>query len=136
MATLARCLQALRRLPVEARPKRVYGCEVWRDLDWLDDERKVALPVDLYPDLARDLVAVFESQVAGGKDYVSATLGRRRANATFYQSHSADQCSGYTFAMDLLPLLEEENLGMSEYIRRHLDRFQADVVDRTQKFDT
>lgn len=136
VATLARCLQALRRLPVEARPKRVYGCEVWRDLDWLDDERKVALPVDLYPDLARDLVAVFESQVAGGKDYVSATLGRRRANATFYQSHSADQCSGYTFAMDLLPLLEEENLGMSEYIRRHLDRFQADVVDRTQKFDT
>ncbi|MBD5781294.1 PIG-L family deacetylase [Pelagicoccus sp. NFK12] len=133
IAVLARCLEALRRLPVEARPERVYGCEVWRDLDWLDDERKIALPVDAHPILARDLVAIFESQVAGGKDYVNATLGRRHANATFYQSHSVDEVSGYTFAMDLSPLLENENLSVADFVSGHLDRFKSDVLERIQK---
>ncbi|MDQ8181512.1 PIG-L family deacetylase [Pelagicoccus sp. SDUM812005] len=133
IAVLARSLEALRRLPAERRPERVYGCEVWRDLDWLDDAYKIALPVDEHPILARDLVAVFESQVAGGKDYVNATLGRRHANATFYQSHSVDEASGYTFAMDLGPLLLDESLSVQDFVRGHLDRFRTDVLERIQK---
>lgn len=133
IAVLARCLEALRRMPSKDRPERVYGCEVWRDLDWLDDSYKVALPVDDHPILARDLVAVFESQVAGGKDYVNATLGRRHANATFYQSHEADEVSGYTFAMDLGPLLLDESLSVQDFVLGHLDRFKSDVLERIQK---
>ena len=30
-------LQAIRELPAQARPQTVWGCEVWRDLDWLPD---------------------------------------------------------------------------------------------------
>lgn len=133
IAVLSRSLEALRRMRPEDRPERVYGCEVWRDLDWLDDERKVALRVDEHPLLARDLIAVFESQVVGGKDYVSATLGRRQANATFYQSHSVDEASAYTFAMDLGPLLEDESLSMQDFVQQHLERFQMDVCERIQK---
>ncbi|MBK1877763.1 PIG-L deacetylase family protein [Pelagicoccus mobilis] len=135
VAVLSRCVAALRRMALEDRPKRIYGCEVWRDLDWLDDEYKVALPVDDHPILARDLVAVFESQIAGGKDYISATLGRRHANATFYQSHSVDKVNGYTFAMDLSPLLADDNLSMREFTMQHLERFKSDVSDRIQKYD-
>ncbi len=133
VAVLARCLEALRRMPMENRPEKVYGCEVWRDLDWLDDAYKIALPVDDHPVLARDLVAVFESQVAGGKDYVNATLGRRHANATFYQSHEVDEVSGYTFAMDLSPLLSESAPSVQDFMRAHLQRFQADLLERIQK---
>ena len=39
------CLAALRSLPREQRPKKVYGCEVWRDLDWMPDANKQTLPV-------------------------------------------------------------------------------------------
>lgn len=133
IAVLARCLVALRRMEPENRPKHVYGCEVWRDLDWLDDEYKIALPVDEHPILARDLVAIFESQVAGGKDYVNATLGRRHANATFFQSHVVDEVSGYTFAMDLGPLLSDESLSVQDFVQSHLDRFKSDVRKRIQK---
>ena len=40
-----RCLEALRRLPKADRPHKVYGCEVWRDLDWLVDSEKTPMPV-------------------------------------------------------------------------------------------
>src|SRR5262245_42361807 len=30
-----RAIAALRAVRAEARPKKVFGCEVWRDLDWL-----------------------------------------------------------------------------------------------------
>ena len=43
VATALRVIAALRLLSPEERPKKVYGCEVWRDLDWLPDEEKVYL---------------------------------------------------------------------------------------------
>jgi hypothetical protein len=33
-------LQAMRELPREQRPKKVIGCEVWRNLDWMNDRTK------------------------------------------------------------------------------------------------
>ena len=68
-------------------PKKVYGCEVWRDLDWLVGEDKIALDVSGHPELAGELQRLLQSQMAGGKDYGSAVIGRRRANATFFDSH-------------------------------------------------
>ena len=134
IAVLTRSLEALRRLSPEERPKRIYGCEVWRDLDWLDDRAKVMLQVDRYPELAKRLIAVFESQVAGGKDYVQATLGRRRANATYYQSHRVDQARAYTVAMDLKPLVEASELDVAGFAARHVERFKDDVVERIRRF--
>jgi LmbE family N-acetylglucosaminyl deacetylase len=77
-------LAVLRAMPASHRPAKVYGCEVWRDLDWLPDEKKVLLDVTGHDELAGKLNAVFESQIAGGKRYDLAVAGRRRANATFF----------------------------------------------------
>ena len=38
-------LQAMRELPRGQRPKKVIGCEVWRNLDWLADDEKVLMDV-------------------------------------------------------------------------------------------
>jgi hypothetical protein len=46
-------IQAIRRMPRDQRPAKVYGCEVWRALDWMDDAQKVALDVSGYDNLAR-----------------------------------------------------------------------------------
>ncbi|UCD40658.1 MAG: PIG-L family deacetylase, partial [Chloroflexota bacterium] len=40
-----RVIEALRGLEVEDRPQKIYGCEVWRDLDWVVDEDKVTFDV-------------------------------------------------------------------------------------------
>ena len=44
----------------------MLGVEGWRNLDWLADTDKVAMDASPLPELAEKLVAVFESQIAGG----------------------------------------------------------------------
>jgi hypothetical protein len=105
VAVCLRLIEACQRLPPEERPRKVIGCEVWRDLDWLCDEDKLAMAVDGHEALQAELLAVFESQIASGKRYDLAGLGRRRAHATFFESHALDQHSGLVFGMDLTPLL-------------------------------
>ena len=117
-------------MPAEARPRRVYGCEVWRDLDWLMDEDKQALPVSARSNIAGALVGVFDSQVTGGKRYDLATSGRRLAHATYYASHGTDQESALSFAMDLTPLVQDPSLPIADYVLRFVDRFRADVESK------
>lgn len=120
-------LKAIRALPLEVRPKRVLGCEVWRDLDWMPDSAKVVLDVGGHENLAAALNGVFDSQIAGGKRYDLAVMGRRRANATFFDSHSTDQLDQAWFAMDLTPLAQQDDLDVREYVLELLHAFSEDV---------
>jgi LmbE family N-acetylglucosaminyl deacetylase len=128
VAVLLRCLAALRALPPERRPRRVFGCEVWRDLDWLPDDAKVALDSGRRPELAAALLRCFDSQLAGGKRYDLATLGRRAANATFHTAHATDQLAGITWAMDLTPLVADPTLDVAAFTLSHLDRLRAEIA--------
>jgi LmbE family N-acetylglucosaminyl deacetylase len=127
IAVLLPVLRALRRLPSEDRPQKVYGCEVWRDLDWLPEPYKVRLDVSDHADLAERLNAVFQSQLTG-KRYDLAVLGRRRANATFDNSHATDDAAAMTFALDLTPLVEEKHRSISSFTRSILRDFEEDLL--------
>jgi LmbE family N-acetylglucosaminyl deacetylase len=128
VAVCLRLLEACQRLPSELRPRRVIGCEVWRDLDWLPDSAKVVMPVDGHEELQAALLGVFESQIAGGKRYDLAGLGRRRAHATFFESHELDRHSALVFGMDLTPLLAGGD--PASYALTFLQELQAEVRDR------
>jgi len=128
-----RCLEAIRLMPKADRPKRVYGCEVWRDLDWLVDTEKTAMPISGRPELARALNEVFATQIAGGKRYDLAVLGRRTANATFSNAHSTDQETAMQWAMDLTPLVVDDTLDPLAYVVGFIDRLKADVTARIRK---
>lgn len=134
VAVFWRCLDALRALPPARRPREVLGCEVWRDLDWLVDADKIALDAGSQPELAGKLLQAFDSQIAGGKRYDAATLGRRTANATFHTSHAADKSTAITWAMDLSPLVADENLNVCDYTLAYVDRLREDVAGRLKKF--
>jgi LmbE family N-acetylglucosaminyl deacetylase len=127
-------IAALRRVSQEALPKKVYGCEVWRDLDWMVDTDKIALDVSARENLQMALVGVFDSQIAGGKRYDLASMGRRRAHATYHQSHGVDQTTGITFAMDLTPLIEDRDLDPLALVQGYLSNFLSDVTERVRKF--
>lgn len=133
VAVTLRTIAAIRELPVEARPKKLYGCEVWRDLDWLPDASKVVFNCTGHENLAAALLGVFDSQIAGGKRYDLATLGRRRAHATYHQSHSVDAAELINFGMDLTPLIENDALDPLEYAVSHIRGFEADVRERLGK---
>lgn len=122
-----RTIEALRALPEDEQPKQVIGCEVWRDLGWMMDEDKVLFNCSGQENLQMALVGVFDSQVSGGKRYDLATMGRRRANATYLASHDVDVSTGMTFGMDLTPLIKNPGMDISEYVTSFIDRFAADV---------
>ena len=128
-----RCIEAIRALPREQRPARVLGVEGWRDLDWLADADKVAMDASANPELAEKLVAVFDSQIAGGKRYDLAAMGRRVANATFFASHATDTTNAVSFAMDLTPLVQDDALSVADFTLRHLENLRADVAGRLAK---
>ena len=128
-----RCLEAIRQLPKADRPRQVYGCEVWRDLDWLVDSEKTPMPVSARPELARALNEVFATQIAGGKRYDLAVLGRRTANATFSNAHATDQETAMQWAMDLTPLVQDDALDPVTYTVGFIDRLKADVTARLRK---
>jgi LmbE family N-acetylglucosaminyl deacetylase len=134
VAVTARALEALRAMDDTWRPKRVLGCEVWRDLDWLPDEEKEALHLPDGGSLAMTLLGVFDSQISGGKRYDLATAGRRLAHATYHESHEVDAAPQVTFAMDLTPLVEDKELSLSEFTLRFIDMFKKDVKSRILRF--
>lgn len=132
VAVALRVIAACRALEPSARPQRLIGCEVWRDLDWLSDADKVPLPLVRREHLQSALLGVFDSQIAGGKRYDLATAGRRRAHATYSESHGIDQHSALSWGMDLTPLMHAGD--PSDYVTELVSRFEKDVRARTERF--
>lgn len=123
----AAVVNALRALPRERRPDQLFGCEVWRGLDWMNDSEKIAHDVSARPELASALNALFDSQIAGGKRYDLATEGRRRANATYFTAHQVDRSTHLSYAMDLTLLIHDDSLDVMEFSLGFIDRFRSDV---------
>ena len=133
VVTALKVIAALRMLKPEERPEKVYGCEVWRDLDWLCDDEKVYLDCGAHPNLMRCLSAVFDSQIVGGKRYDLAAEGRRLANATFSASHACDTYAALNYAMDLTSLMDKRE-NVVEYVTGYIDRFRQAVLQAIGKF--
>jgi len=131
VAVALRVVEACRLLEPGLRPRQLIGCEVWRDLDWLCDADKLHLPVDRHEHLQSALLGVFDSQIAGGKRYDLATLGRRRAHATYFESHGTDRHNALIWGMDLTPLMHEGD--PAAYVTAHLRRFEGEVLGRLRR---
>jgi LmbE family N-acetylglucosaminyl deacetylase len=130
VSTTLRTITAIRSLPPQERPLKLFGCEVWRDLDWLADADKVAFDLSRHENLQAALLGVYDSQISGGKRYDLASLGRRQANATYFESHGVDVTSGLTYGMDLTPLIQSTQLDANSYVQEHIQHFAHDVADR------
>jgi LmbE family N-acetylglucosaminyl deacetylase len=136
VAVSLRLIEAIRRLPAGRRPQRLYGCEVWRDLDWLVDKDKVTFDLSAHENLQTALLGVFDSQICGGKRYDLATMGRRQANATYFASHDTDVATRMSFAMDLTPLIAGPETDISGYVSGFVRRFGRDVATRLERLRT
>jgi len=127
VAVVLRTIEAIRSLPESERPTQLIGCEVWRDLGWMLDEDKVVFNTSGQENLQTALVGIFDSQVSGGKRYDLATMGRRRANATYFESHAVDVATGMAFGMDLTPLIKDLDINIISYVEIYINRFADDV---------
>lgn len=125
-------IDAVREVSPRVSIERLYGCEVWRSLDWMmdNDVLKLSLNVSGHENLAAALNGVFDSQIAGGKRYDLGVSGRRRANATFYESHSVDELDQVWFAMDLSRLVSDPECDPETLVMDSIDALKADVSTR------
>lgn len=127
VAVTLRVIAAIRSLSEAERPQKLYGCEVWRDLDWMLNSDKIAFDSSRQENLQAALLGVYDSQISGGKRYDLASLARRRANATYFASHDVDDTTGMSYAMDLTALITNPDLDIQAYVQGYIDRFAQDV---------
>lgn len=135
VATALKVIAALRTLNADEQPLAVYGCEVWRDLDWLEDGDKAVLDCSAHSALSRKLCRAFESQIEGGKRYDKAVQGRRLAHATFCESHACDTRIAQNYAMDLTLLMRDKSLSPRAYAQSVINRFESSVLALIDKYD-
>jgi LmbE family N-acetylglucosaminyl deacetylase len=134
VALALRTIEALRSLPPKARPRKLYGGEVWRDLDWIVDDEKIMWDVSKRENIQAALLGVFDSQISGGKRYDLAAAARRRAAATYNQSRRIDATTALSVAMDMTPLLLDDRMDPLEFTEGFVERFKNDIRKRIEKF--
>jgi LmbE family N-acetylglucosaminyl deacetylase len=130
VAVALRLVEAIRHLEPVDRPARLVGCEVWRALDWMVDSDKVSMDVSSHENLQFALLGVFDSQIVGGKRYDLASMGRRRANATYFESHGVDDTTGLSYGMDMTPLIQNTDLPIDAFVQSFIEHFAQDVNAR------
>ncbi|MEY2818599.1 MAG: hypothetical protein RL275_2062 [Chloroflexota bacterium] len=128
-----RVIEALRKLSPAERPERIVGCEVWRALDWMVDSDKVTMDLSRHENLQFALLGVFDSQIVGGKRYDLASMGRRRANATYFESHGVDDSQGLSYGVDMTALMNDPSLDPAKFIGEFMQRFMDDVNQRIHR---
>lgn len=127
-------VDAICALPEAQRPHRLFGGEVWGALDWLCESDKTVFDVSDAETLMESLMGVFASQLEGGKRYDLATLGRKRANATYLHPREVDRAAALDYALDMTPLVREPSLDPRAFVRACIQRFQAEVEARLERF--
>jgi len=133
VAVALKVIAAIRSLPRPARPQKLFGCEVWRGLDWLVDTDKVAFDLSRQGNLQAALLGVFDSQISGGKRYDQASLARRQANATYFESHGVDTATSLSFGLDMTALILEDAQDPLAFIQEYIQRFNQEVTDRLHR---
>src|SRR5690606_6996671 len=126
VAVALKTVAALRRIPRAERPEKLYGCEVWRDLDWRVGADQAIFDASADEELQIRLLQVFESQVAGGKRYDLAAMGRRKAHATYLEPLQVDDVAGAVYGVDMTSLIHDDALDPAAFAMGFVDRFRAD----------
>ena len=127
VAVFCRTVAALRSVPAEKRPRKLWGCEVWRSLDWLPDGVRTVVDSEKGTAMAGEILQAFESQVEGGKRYDRAYIGRQYANATFFESHSTDEHDCASNMLDMSVLLTNDSLDPRDFIYDVIDTFRRET---------
>jgi len=127
--TLFRTLNAIRMLPIERRPRRFYGMEVWRSLDWLSQDCRMVFDTSKNPSIAQGVITAFESQCTEKKRFDLAIQGRRMANSTFSEPRDINHIDTCNIGMNLTPLIVDDDLDVLRFAMEHVDKFREEVKE-------
>ncbi len=126
-AAALRVIEAVKELEEDKKPVKLIGLEVWRGLDWVTDDKKLVFDVSKKVKMAKKIMRVFDSQIAGGKRYDKAVLARRKANATFLNGHKTDTMKYTEYGIDMSELMNK-SANVIDYVADLIDVFKGEVT--------
>ena len=103
VGAVLKVITAIRNLPEGERPQKLFGCEVWRDLDWMVDSDKVAFDLTSHGNLQEALLGVFDSQTAVANAMTWQLWDVAVRLPPISNSHGVDETTGLSYSMDLNP---------------------------------
>ncbi|MDF1678813.1 MAG: 6-phosphogluconolactonase, partial [Legionellaceae bacterium] len=134
---LALQVHALRTLSdMQLKGITVLGREVWGLMLAIEARlRKKLVMTEAELDEWAELIAVYESQIAGqGRDYSLTTIERARGNAGYQtHPHGANPPVGLLLALDLTDLVYDKKLCVSQFEARLLRELEKQTQSRTQR---
>lgn len=133
VAVMLKTLAAIRSLPGESRPEKVWGMEGWRNLDWVGNVDKLVFDASKCPSVLNALAGIYDSQISGGKRYDLALAGRMCANATFLDSHAVDGMERAIYGMDLTELVWSEECTPGAFAHRLVENLSDDIAARLHR---
>lgn len=116
------------------RPKKVYGMEVWRSLDWLSGKDRLVFDTSMHPEIESGVITAFESQCTPLKRFDLAAIGRRLGNATFQAPRDNDVTNSCNIGVDLTPLIENPELDIEEFTLKLIINFYGETKELLERF--
>lgn len=132
VAVCVAAIAAIRSLPAKQRPRTLLGCEVWRGLDWLDEDATALTLED--EDAWAAAMGHHASQIEGGRPYPQGALGRARANAVFAESYETGGETPTWLALDLTPVIRPGGTDLESLVFEQLERFAARIGETLARF--
>jgi LmbE family N-acetylglucosaminyl deacetylase len=126
-------LRAIQELPKRIQPKRVIGCEVWRSLDWLPSKMRKSFSILSTKAQMKELFSLYQSQIAGTKNYPEAVIGRKRSNATFSDSHAVDFAEFAEIGIDLSSVAHGK-VSLAKFVGELLKAFQTEIQNELKPY--
>lgn len=132
-AAVALCvIEALRSLKPKERPQKLYGMEIWGSLDWLAAADKVVFDASSHSNTAQALLGVYDTQIATGKRFDLAAMGRRAANAAFLERESPVQTDMAALGLDMTQLMED-GVSPAQFMQEKIRAFESETLERIEK---
>lgn len=128
VAVAVKVINALRQLKKAQMPAQLYGCEEWRDLDWVSPEKVTTFDVSHNIRLQRQLISVHKSQNLN-RDYISAAMGRRYVNATFAKSEKKKDAKLTSRAINMTTLLRRKEYPVKRFAMSFIDDLYTEIND-------
>lgn len=127
--TCKRVIEAILGLEEEDRPRLVYGCEIFRSLDWLPDKYKVVFDLSENKELQSRLIGVYDTRAEQARNYNKAIVGRKIAHAIFgTQNTDIEEEKLIWYGINLTPVIAK-NIDLKDYCTRILSDYNKEMLD-------
>lgn len=122
-------VDAIMTMPEETRPRLLYGCEIFRSLDWLPERYKVTFDISDNRDLQLRLVGVYDTRAEQSKNYTKAIMGRKMANAAFAACKEIDDEEKLLwYGINLTPVIQK-NIALKDYCIKVLNDANKELLE-------